>query len=110
MRKVLLTLLLAGLAVGMTGCAGYVVAPVVPPPGFVWNNSKAPMDVDMNASKLGKQGQASSYSVLGLVAWGDCSAQTAAKKANIETINHADWKIMNVLGVYSEFTTVVYGE
>ncbi len=82
----------------------------MPPPGFVYNNTKAPMDNDYDNSQLGRKGTAQVKSVLGFVTWGDCSAQAAAQNAGIKTIKHTDYQFYNVLGIYSVFTTIVYGD
>ena len=94
-----------------TGCAGYV-APVIPAVALVFTNTKAPLDVDYDETQLGsKTGKASVISVLGLFAWGDASATTAARDGGITTIRHADYEYLSVLfGVYSSFTTVVRGD
>jgi len=41
---------------------------------------------------------------------GDCSIDTAAKKAGIKKISHVDQKVFNLLGLYQTTTTIVYGE
>ena len=95
----------------LLGCAGFPVAPVVPPQGFLFNSTEAPLDVDMNKTQLGeKQGNSSTYCVLSLVAWGDASTQAAAKDGGLTQINHLDYKMLNVLGLFSQFTTTAYGE
>ena len=97
---------------GTLWLAGCMVAPVVPPIGGVFNNTVAPLDVDMEATKLGsRQGESSCFSILGLVSIGDASINAAAKNGGITTIQHADYKYMNVFfGVFQEYTTIVYGE
>ncbi len=92
--------------------AGCMVAPVVPPTGYVYNNTKAPLDVDFEKSEYGpKTGTASTHCVLGLVAWGDASAEAAARNGNISTIEHVDYKFTNVVfGIYQKYTTIVHGK
>jgi hypothetical protein len=91
--------------------AGCFTAPVVPPVGFVFTNSQAPLDVDMNQTQLGsKTGKASVISILGLFSFGDASTATAARDGGITTIRHADYEFLNVLGIYQSFTTVVRGD
>jgi len=109
MKKVLSLCILLALVFVSSGCAGFARAPVVPPLGWLYNDTKAPMDVDFKATTLGKSGQATTQNVLGFVAWGDASTQTAAANGGISTIEHADYELFNVLGVYSKFTTTVYG-
>jgi len=57
-----------------------------------------------------KVGTSQECSVLGLVATGDASITTAAKAAGIKKISHIDVQKFSVLGIYSTYTTVVYGE
>jgi predicted small lipoprotein YifL len=110
MRGVILLLcVVAFMVAGLAGCG--VVAPVVPPLAAVYTSVSAPLDTDLQETKLGpKKGEASCMSILGLVAVGDASIREAAKNGGITTIQAADYKFVNVLGVYQEFTTIVYGE
>jgi len=90
---------------------GCMRAPVVPPVGQVYNDFTAPLDTNVNNTEMGsKQGESSCYSILGLVSLGDASISTAAKNGKISKVMHADYKYFNILGVYQEYTTVVYGE
>ena len=107
MKKLLCLACLAVLGSTLMGC---LAAPVVPPYGIAYTNFKAPLDVDYDPTSVaGKSGYAQTESVLGLVAWGDASARTAADDAHLKTIDGADYEYFNVLGVYQKFTTIVYG-
>lgn len=57
-----------------------------------------------------KTGAATATSILGIVATGDASIEAAAKNGGITRIHHVDHHSKNILGFYSEFTTIVYGE
>lgn len=109
MKRSLTVLVLACWLVPATGC---MIAPVVPPVGFLFNNTEAPLDVDFDDTQLGsKVGKASTTSVLGLFAWGDASTAAAARDGGITTIRHADYEFLNVFfGLYSSYTTVVRGD
>lgn len=86
-------------------------APVMPPTGLIYADVSAPMDIDTEDKPVGpKQGWAEAKSILGLVAWGDCSVERAVFIGQIQKVNHIDYKFYNVLGIYQKFTTVVYGE
>ncbi len=90
---------------------GCLVAPVVPPRGGLYSNTNAPLDIDVDNTKVtGKRGEASSYCILGLVSYGDASIKAAADNGGITTVEHADYKFLNVLFFYQKFTTVVYGQ
>jgi hypothetical protein len=45
-----------------------------------------------------------------LIATGDASIDSAAKSAGIKTIHHVDYQSKSILGLYAEFTVIVYGE
>jgi len=109
MKYILACAVLIG-ALFLTGCANYG-APLIPPMGLIYEDVKAPMDVDFDKTTLGsKQGTAESMSILGLIALGDCSINTAADNGNIMSVTHADYQYFNVLGVYQKFTTIAYGD
>ena len=106
-----LRLVVAAVAVvSMTGC-GLYVAPVIPAQAAIFSNTRAPLDIEYDETRLGsKVGRASTTSVLGF-AWGDASIATAAADGKITTIRHADYEYLNVFfGIFSSFTTVVYGD
>lgn len=101
--------LLSVLVLGATGCA--YSAPVIPPVGMLYSNYDAPLTTEYAGQDVtAKEGMASSMSILGLVAWGDCSVETAAKAGNLKQVNFADYNYYNVLGIYQKFTVKVYGE
>ncbi len=80
--------------------------------GCLYTHVLAPLDMDLDKTSMGqKVGRASSFSVLGLVAWGDASTAAAAKNGNVATVNHMDSEFLNVFfGAYTKTTTIVYGD
>lgn len=92
------------LAALFTGCASQV------PIGLVVTDNTLPLQVGDASAKCTKVGTATSQSYLSMVAVGDCSIEAAAKNGGITKINHADWKVKNILGFIGEYTTTVYGE
>ena len=106
MKRVLSILFLATLA---TGCA-MSAAPVIPPPAL-YQNYQAPLDIDHNQTELGtKKGTSVQKSVLGVVSWGDASTHAAAANGGIAIIRSADYAFYTFLGIYSTYTTIVYGD
>lgn len=105
-----ISLIAATLALAVaSGCA--YTAPVIPGIGTLYSDTRAPLDNDFAATRVGsKVGRASVTSILGLFSFGDASAATAARNGNISTIHHADYEWFSVLGIYTSFTTVVQGE
>ncbi|MCD6288355.1 MAG: hypothetical protein J7M12_04495 [Candidatus Hydrogenedentes bacterium] len=85
---------------------------VVAANGCVYMNVQGPLDRNFDRTELGsKRGEASSYSVLWLVAWGDAGSKAAADDGGITVINHADTKFLLILGgLFTRTTTVAYGD
>lgn len=109
MRTIKLLVILCAAALILTGC-GYF-APVIPPQGGVVTVVKAPLDTDVEKTDLGtKTGSASSFSILNLVAFGDCSITAAARNGGLNKVNQADYKYINILFVFQKFETIVYGD
>jgi len=92
--------------------AGCYTTPVKPPVGAIYSGFKAPLTAEAEKPTVTSQkGEATSQAVLGLVAWGDCSLETAAKNGNLSTIEYADYEYMNVLfGIYQKFTVITHGK
>lgn len=90
----------------LTGCAHVLWQPA---PGLIYSDVTSPWDAS-NGDLGTKHGSAQMTSILGLVATGDASIETAAKSAGITKITHVDFKSKSVLGVFAEFTVHVYGQ
>ncbi len=80
--------------------------------GCAYSHIQRPLDTDFNKTSLGtKIGRSHTRSVLWLFAWGDGGTEAAAKDGDITSITHADIQVFMVLfGLYSQVTTVVYGD
>jgi TRL-like protein family len=80
--------------------------------GCLYTHVKMPYDTNLDKTVLGqKTGKAKMHSVLWLVAWGDASSAAAAKQGGITTLNHMDREFLNIVfGIYTETTTIVYGD
>jgi hypothetical protein len=80
--------------------------------GCLYSHVLVPYDTNLDKTVLGqKTGTATMYSVLGLVAWGDASTAAAAKQGGLSTVNHMDKEFLNIIfGIYTETTTIVYGD
>ena len=104
MKKIGFLVLVLFLAVMLNGCA----TPY--PYGIVYTEVKAPVSSGDGGVSYSKSGVSKATSVLGLVATGDCSIKAAAANGNIRTIKYVDYDAKNILGVYGEYTTTVYGD
>lgn len=76
--------------------------------GLLWSDTVGA--VGLGSGSGSKSGQSTSKSILGLVAYGDSSIQAAAQSAGITRIASIDRKFANILGIYAETTTIVYGD
>ena len=106
MKKIPVIALATLLAIGGAGCLS---APFQPPSGVV-SVTKAPLSTEGNWNVGLKKGEASSFSVLGLYASGDCSIATAARNGGLKKIGHVDYAYVNVIGIWQKATVIVYGE
>ncbi len=107
MNKLLILGALFGSAVLLSGCG------VFPTKG----NIMAPITLDHIASdpivdnsvRPVKTGQAKSMGVV-LFSTGDASIGTAMRNGGITKVHHVDYDVKNILFLYSEVLTTVYGE
>lgn len=99
MRKLFLIFILA-----LSACATTM------PTGIVYTEVKLPVNVTSNGQAYARIGVAECKSVMGLVAFGDCSIETAKKQGGVSKVYHVDWEARSVLGILGEYRLVVYGE
>ena len=57
-----------------------------------------------------KVGTSEAFGILGLVNVGNASIQKAARDGGITKISHVDVKTLGVLGIYTQYKTIVYGD
>ncbi|MDO4779947.1 MAG: TRL-like family protein [Bacteroides sp.] len=77
--------------------------------GVLYTDVKEGEQVTANARGR-KVGTGVSTSILGLITTGDSSIESAANSAGIKRISHVDCEKKNILGIFSTYTIVVYGE
>ncbi|MBL7081406.1 MAG: TRL-like protein family [Candidatus Omnitrophica bacterium] len=104
MRKNGLSLVIILVAVLLlSGCATFL------PYGQLYTNVKAPVAATGDVS-YSKVGTATATSILGIVATGDASIDAAARDGGITEIKYVDYEVNNILGIYGQYTTTVYGD
>ncbi|BDQ29795.1 TRL-like family protein [Helicobacter ailurogastricus] len=86
----------------VSGCASSI------PNGGLYTGVQVP--VSGNGEAGSKTGTASCTSIIGLIAIGDCSVATAARAGGISNIKSVDRKVVNYLGLYGKYTTIVRGD
>ena len=105
-----LGIVLGALAICCAGCMSQPVTPAHPPLGWTFSGVGYPTSINFHNTRMkGASGQASTTCILGF-AFGDCSVATAAENGGIATVSHVDSDYLSVLGLYSKYTTIVYGE
>ncbi len=87
----------------MVGCTG-----VTPMNGSLYTDLKGAISAGPAATGE-KSGEAKSTAILG-IATGDSSISAAMAAGGITKVHHVDCKVKNILGIYAEYTTIVYGE
>ena len=107
MNKSFIFVGLISVATLFVGCVANSSAPVS---GSYVTSVRAPFAVTENSGAYSKAGTSTALSVLGLVATGDASIETAAKNGNIKKIHHVDYHASNAVGIYASYTVIVYGE
>jgi hypothetical protein len=104
MKKILTTVLAVGAVVFVcSGCA----TPI--PYGVIFTEVTLPVGASSNTGGA-KVGTSKCQSVLGLVATGDASIDTAKKNGGITRVTHVDFQARNILGIIGDYTTTVYGD
>jgi hypothetical protein len=88
----------------LSGCASTL------PTGMIMTNLKLPIATTGVSGQPSKVGEASCTSILSMVAKGDCSIETAKKNGGITQVNHIDWEVDNLLGIWATYKVVVYGD
>ena len=100
--KVLALVLL--ITIGLSGCATFW------PTGALYTEVKGPIAVGNDGFSYSKVGTAKATSILGLVATGDASIKTAMEDGKITKVKYVDFHVKNILGIYGEYATTVYGD
>jgi hypothetical protein len=102
-RKVSLMVLFLAAGIFLSGCATFL------PTGIIYTEVKAPVAASENTT-YSKVGVATATSILGLIATGDASIKAAMEDGRITRIKYVDYEAKNILGIYGEYTTTVYGD
>ena len=96
---------IALVGLSLSGCQ-IVASPMA---GVIYNETKYGNTATDEAG-ASKEGKACGQSILGWVATGDASIKTAAANGGIKNIKYVDYDAKNILGIYGEYTTTVYGD
>ena len=109
--------------VGLSACAQLapVKAPVVPPPGLIFTQYKAPLDFGHSKDGEGtpvtglKSGTSEAhyfqlwYRALSF-GWGDVSIEESSKRGGIKEVEYADYQVLSILGLYVNTKITAHGK
>ncbi len=104
--KTLKKITLVALSAFVLSSCAFVKAPLT---GFIYTDMKSPLTATSNGNSS-KVGMAKAQSILGIVATGDASIETAAKNAGITKIHHIDEHATGIVGIVATYEIIVYGE
>lgn len=98
-----------GLALGLALAAGGCANVRGPAPAAL-SFYASPIDAGPAPVSASKRGEACASNILGLVATGDASIDTAKRNGGITRVASVEQTASRVLGYYAKFCTVVRGE
>lgn len=107
MKKLIVSASIVSMVILATGCVG-VSGPLGGSVAGIYTDVSGPLAVTSNTGAT-KSGSASSEGII-CVAYGDSSIKTAAANGGITKIQHVDYHVTSVMGIYSKTTVTVYGE
>ena len=117
MRPNLPALLILMALLGLTGCAALPHTPLLPPRGGLVEAVRAPLSLNYHATlaKPAKTGSATFHyfwvplhSNLSFT-WQSASIESAVRNGGLSEVEYADYEVLSVLGVYTRFTIIAYG-
>jgi hypothetical protein len=91
----------------IAGCAMPQTSPTYG--GVVTTNVGGPVAGVDNAVGMSKMGTAESTAIV-FFASGDASIKAAMEQGGLTKVHHVDCEVFSVLGLYSKYKTIVYGE
>ncbi len=103
-----LFVLWTAIVIGIFGTSGCMTV-ATPALGIFYTEVKYG-DTATTATAASKEGKACAQSILGWVATGDASVDTAKKNGGITEVSSVDHTAHNILGIVGEWCTVVKGK
>ena len=99
----------AALAAGLSSPACLTVPG--PQPGLLCTYAQGPLALagEKTAAEPARVGRAESHFAL-FFTYGDASIAAAMKDGGITRVHHVDYEVKSLFWVFTEYTTVVYGE
>ena len=104
MKKRLFTLTSTFAIILLSGCA------VRPTQAVIYSNTTTPVNATNSTSGAKKGISDECVNILGIIATGDCSIQSAKENGKISKVSTVDWKGINFLGIYARGNTIITGD
>lgn len=104
MKKIAIATVL-GAAISLSGCT----AAMTPVFGGLVTQTRGPVSGVDNTVSQEKRGEAEAQGIV-FIAMGDASISKAMENGGITKIHHIDHESLSVLGIYSKYRIIVYGE
>jgi hypothetical protein len=97
------------LTMGLEGCLGTFAFGRRAPIGFLYGDASSGLQgTNNNIGK--KKGEACASSILGLITTGDAGIRAAADAGGVTQVSAVDASVMNILGIYTKYCTIVSGD
>jgi hypothetical protein len=101
--------LLGMMVIGLDGCLGAFAFGSNAPTGFLYGDASSGLQATNN--NIGKKkGEACASSIIGLITTGDAGIRAAADAGGVTQISAVDASMMNILGIYTKYCTIVSGD
>ena len=115
MKKIIPFFCLGALLFFFSGCTT-VQSEFAPPPGVLFSYYTVPLILSCDQGSVSERvGKASCHFVEEPFtgadlsgSWGDCSVATATENGRFSRVGTADYRVLNVLGVYKQTSVRVY--
>jgi hypothetical protein len=105
MNKLSKVLIVTTLLTSLSSCVGTGVSSG---PGFLFTSAKEGV-MAVNNQRTDRTGTSCGQTVLGIVAFGDSSVQSAKQSANIQNVATIDRDYFSILGLYGKSCLIVSG-
>lgn len=79
------------------------------PLGCLYTQVMLPGTVGSGEMKFNRMGESTCWSILGWFAGGNASINQATENGKITKVSWTSQEVVNILGIYGSYTTVVYG-
>ena len=106
MKRIIILLSLISMPLFFSSC--YNVQPTITD-GAIYSHFTTPLMCPDSDTSYTKKGEACTYSILGIVAFGNGGTKQAAVNGNIDKLKMVEMEIRNYCHFWISYNTIVYG-